>query len=113
MKYSFWNLENFFFLLDQDNYTLEDLKSMNINDFRKMTYGINPNKDIEKIEEIHNKIKELDSDFIGCSEMGGRESMHNFKKYYLISTVGSLSNSSCICSIMGPISSSVSVRSEA
>lgn len=83
MKYSFWNLENFFFLLDQDNYSLEDLKSMKIEDFRKLTHGINPNKDIDKIEEIYNKINELDSDFIGCCEMGGRESMHNFKKYYL------------------------------
>lgn len=82
MKITTWNVENLFILMDK--YSGENLKKISNNDWENLSISTTvKNKNIEKIEEIANIIKEIDSDVYILQEIGGKESLFNLNKYFL------------------------------
>lgn len=82
MKITTWNLENFFLLMDK--YNGQDLNQISNEEWENLSLSLTQkNKNIEKVFEIANIIKEIDSDIYILSEIGGEESLLNFNKYFL------------------------------
>ncbi len=78
-----FNAENFYLLLDRD-YSTEEYRALPDREYRAMSRSIyNPNKDRGKIEAIAATILSGDYDFVGLCEIGGRETLRNFDRYYL------------------------------
>lgn len=81
MKLLQWNLENLFISLDLFNN--ENLNEISEEQWQKMTIAREPNKSLVKIQEISSMVLNQNPDICIFSEVGGRESLENFNKYFL------------------------------
>ena len=82
MKLVTWNLENLFILMDF--YNDEDLSQMTNEEWESLSSSCtHKNKHLGKLEEMAKVIEELDADVYFFQEVGGHESIRNFKKYFL------------------------------
>ena len=77
------NAENFYLLLDRE-YSDAEFATLSDAQVQLMNASIyNPNKNLEKIAAIAATIRAQDFDFVGMVEVGGKETLHNFNRYYL------------------------------
>lgn len=82
MKICTFNVENLFFNLPSkniDNGELPEYQNYSI----YINNEIYTNKNFAKIEEIASYIKDIDADIVGLVEIGGKDSLSNFNKYFL------------------------------
>ena len=76
-----FNTENFFLYLDE--VPIKDLREMNEVEWQKLSRSTLENKQLSKILEIARLIDDLQPDILCLSEVGGRESLANFSRYFL------------------------------
>lgn len=82
MKLCQWNIENLFLLMDK--YSGEDLKTISNEQWQALSIGYKtPNKHIQKIEDAAKVILDIDADIYLLCEVGGKESLDNFNKFFL------------------------------
>lgn len=81
MKICSWNTENFFIFLDK--YKDEDINELSNDQWEKFSLSSVKNKHIQKVIDSAKAVKDIDADLYILSEMGGRESLQNFNKYFL------------------------------
>lgn len=82
MKITTWNVENLFILMDK--YQNQDLKNISNEEWESLSSSLSvKNKHLGKIEELSKIIDEINSDIIFLQEVGGKESLLNFNKYFL------------------------------
>lgn len=91
MKICTYNVENLFIHLDK-RYTKEEFDKLTDHDLQLMNHFIY--KDGKKLYDIQNKkleslkllaknIKDINADVFGLVEVGGKESLNNFNKFFL------------------------------
>ena len=76
-----FNTENFFVYLDE--IPSKNPQDMNEVEWQKLSRSTIENKQLSKILEIARAIEDLDPDILMLSEVGGRESLANFSRYFL------------------------------
>lgn len=76
-----FNTENFFVYLDEP--PAKDPKDMNEIEWQRLSRSTLENKPLAKIRDIARSIEDLDPDILMLSEVGGRESLANFSRYFL------------------------------
>ncbi len=81
LKFLSYNVQDLFVFLD--NYNGEDLQSIDEHDWASFNISLTRNKLLEKILGIQKVIQETDPDVILLLEVGGKESLENFNRYFL------------------------------
>ena len=82
MKLCQWNIENLFLLMDK--YQGEDLSTISNEKWQSFSIGYRTsNKHIQKIEDAAKVIEDINADIYMLCEVGGKESLNNFNKYFL------------------------------
>ncbi len=76
-----FNIENFFVYLDEA--PAKDPREMNEAEWQRLSRSTLENKQLSKILEIARSIDDLQPDILCLSEVGGRESLANFSRYFL------------------------------
>lgn len=76
-----FNAENFFVYLDDP--PSKDLKDMGEIEWQRLSRSTLENKAIAKIHGVARMIDDLEPDILMLSEVGGRESLANFSRYFL------------------------------
>ncbi len=76
-----FNTENFFVYLDE--IPSKNPREMNEIEWQRLSRSTLENKQLSKILEIARSIDDLDPDIMMLSEVGGRESLANFSRYFL------------------------------
>ena len=82
MKITEWNLENFYILMDK--YKNQDIDTMTNDEWENLSVSTTiKNKHLQKVLDAKRVIEEIDADVYVFTEVGGRESLSNFNKYFL------------------------------
>lgn len=76
-----FNAENLFLYLDEP--PAKEVRLLSEEEWRKLSRSTVENKPLNHILEIARSIEELNPDFLMLSEVGGRESLANFSRYFL------------------------------
>lgn len=76
-----FNAENFFVYLDET--PLKDPRTMTEIEWARLSRSTVDNKQLSKIRDIARTFDDLDPDIVMLSEVGGRESLANFSRYFL------------------------------
>ncbi|CAN5466627.1 hypothetical protein BH10BDE1_BH10BDE1_25380 [soil metagenome] len=76
-----FNTENFFVYLDEA--PAKDPRLMTEIEWSRLSRSTADNKQLSKIRDIARSIEDLDPDVLMLSEVGGRESLANFSRYFL------------------------------
>lgn len=76
-----FNTENFFVYLDEP--PVKEPRLMNEIEWSRLSRSTLENKALSKILEITRAVEDLDPDIMMLSEVGGRESLANFSRYFL------------------------------
>lgn len=66
-----------------DKYNGEDLETLFAPKWQLMTSSFFPNKSLDKLFAIADMVKEIAPDILMLVEVGGKESLENFNKYFL------------------------------
>ena len=82
LKILLWNLQDFFVFLDKynDQPPIEELTEAK---WQLLTASFKPNKDLAKVQGIQKLIHSTQADILLFTEVGGKESLINFNKYFL------------------------------
>lgn len=82
MKICAWNTENFFVFMDK--YKDENIDDLTNEQWEKLSCSTNTrNKHLQKVIDSAKVINDIDADIFVLTEMGGKESLNNFNKYFL------------------------------
>ncbi len=81
LKVLLWNLQDFFLFMDK--YQGEDLADLTEAKFQLLTTSFKSNKELEKVRAIAELIENTAPDICLFTEVGGKESLDNFNKYFL------------------------------
>jgi len=82
MKICQWNVENLFILMDR--YKNQDLEKITEEEWQSLSISTTTkNKSLRKIYEAVEVIEDIDADIFMFCEVGGKESLENFNKYFL------------------------------
>ena len=82
MKIAEWNLENFYILMDK--YNNQNIEEMSNEEWTSLSISTTiPNKHLQKVLDAQKVIQEIDADVYVFTEVGGRDSLANFNKYFL------------------------------
>lgn len=76
-----FNTENFFVYLDE--VPSKDPREMNEIEWQRLSRSTLENKSLAKVIDIARSVDDLDPDILMLSEVGGRESLANFSRYFL------------------------------
>lgn len=76
-----FNVENLFVLMDL--YNGQDLDTLSESQWQKLSFSTVENKPLEKVRQVAKSIRDMEADVIMICEVGGRESLVNFNKYFL------------------------------
>ncbi len=76
-----FNTENLFIYLDEA--PTKPARELNEMEWRRLSRSTLENKDISKIVDIARTVDDLNPDILMLSEVGGRESLSNFSRYFL------------------------------
>lgn len=76
-----FNTENLFIYLDEA--PTKPARELNENEWRRLSRSTLENKEITKIIDIARTVDDLNPDILMLSEVGGRESLSNFSRYFL------------------------------
>lgn len=76
-----FNTENFFMYFDEA--PTKDPRAMTEIEWQKLSRSTLENKSLSKVRDIARAIDDLDPDIMMLSEVGGRESLANFSRYFL------------------------------
>ena len=76
-----FNTENFFVYLDE--VPVKEPRVMTDLEWSRLSRSTVDNKQLSKIREIARAVDDLDPDIMMLSEVGGRESLANFSRYFL------------------------------
>lgn len=76
-----FNTENFFVYLDET--PSKDPRSMTDLEWSRLSRSMVENKSLSKIKDFARSVDDLDPDIMMLSEVGGRESLANFSRYFL------------------------------
>lgn len=91
MKFCTYNTENLFIHLDK-KYSKEEFFQLTNHDIQLMNHGIYKNgaklfdiqnKSLESLDLLSQTIKNINADFYGLTEVGGKISLNNFNRFYL------------------------------
>jgi endonuclease/exonuclease/phosphatase family metal-dependent hydrolase len=80
-KVMVYNLENFFVFMDK--YQDEDISTMDEFAWQHLGAGLLNNKALDKVKKIKILIEHHSPDILMLTEVGGKESLDNFNKYFL------------------------------
>lgn len=79
-----FNVENLFVLLDMlDPHSTRVLTDLPERDWQKLSSSTTPNKPLRQIKELAQAVKDMNPDILMLCEVGGRESLANFSRYFL------------------------------
>ena len=81
-----FNVENLFLYFDESPTELfphKKARDLSEEEWRKLSRSTIENKPLNQVLEIARSIDELDPDFLMLCEVGGRESLSNFSRYFL------------------------------
>lgn len=82
MKICQWNLQDLIIYMTM--YENQNLNKINDKDWQNLSISIDQkNKSIYKIRDMAKKIRTLNSEIFAICEVGGKESLDNFNKYFL------------------------------
>lgn len=81
LKILVFNVQDLFLFLDK--YAGEDLSQLTEDQWRSFGSGLTPNKSLEKLIGLKKVFDEIKPDLAILVEVGGRESLHNFNRYFL------------------------------
>lgn len=81
LKICLLNAENLFLLFESE--PPSHYQSLNESQWQRLSTSIYENKPLFKTQKIAQALKEINSDIILLCEVGGRESLENFNKYFL------------------------------
>lgn len=82
LKFLLLNAENLFLLFDQKP-TVQDINTLDENQWQKLSTSMYDNKPLHKLKELKKLIQEQAPDIIMLCEVGGAESLNNFNEYFL------------------------------
>ena len=82
LKILLWNLQDFFVFLDKydEKTPIEELSEAK---WQLLTTSFKPNKELSKVQGIQKLINSTKPDILLFTEVGGKESLINFNKYFL------------------------------
>jgi len=66
-----------------ENYSGHDLKTINEKTWQSLTYGVRPNKELNKIQMLAYTFNLINADIYFLSEVGGAQSLENFNQHFL------------------------------
>ena len=82
-----FNVENLFVRLDHladfEKNKNVDFSKISEREWQRLSTSTVPNKTISQVRRIANAIREIDADILMLCEVGGRESLANFSRYFL------------------------------
>jgi endonuclease/exonuclease/phosphatase family metal-dependent hydrolase len=79
-----FNVENLFILLDHyDPHAGIDFSSLSEEQWRRLSSSTTPNKPIAQVRRLANIVRDLNPDIMMLSEVGGRESLAHFSRFFL------------------------------
>lgn len=79
-----FNVENLFVLLEKlPGSEAVDFSAISEKDWQKLTSSVRKNKPIEHVRAIARAVLDIDPDILMLCEVGGRESLENFNRYFL------------------------------
>ena len=76
-----FNVENLFLYFDEA--PTKPVREMNEVEWRRLSRSTIENKELAKVLEIARTVDDLNPDILMLSEVGGRESLSNFSRYFL------------------------------
>lgn len=76
-----FNVENLFIRLD--HYLGQDLAFVTEKEWQKFSASIYRNKPLNSVRKIASAVRDMDPDILMLCEVGGRESLENFNRYFL------------------------------
>lgn len=76
-----FNVENLFILLD--SYNGQDLATVTEKEWRKFSISTIHNKPLAQVRNLARSIREMDADIVMLCEVGGKESLANFSRFFL------------------------------
>lgn len=81
LKTLIWNLQDLFIFLDK--YHEENINEITEPKWQLLSSSLKANKELSKVRDIANLIKNLDFDLCLFTEIGGKESLDNLNKFFL------------------------------
>ena len=82
-----FNVENLFVRLDHladfEKYQHIDFEKITEREWQRLSTSTVPNKPIAQVRRIAKAIRDIDADILMLCEVGGRESLANFSRYFL------------------------------
>ncbi len=76
-----FNVENLFVLLD--HHLGQSFEALTEKEWQRLSASTTPNKPLQHVRELARAIEQMDPDILMLCEVGGRESLLNFSKYFL------------------------------
>jgi endonuclease/exonuclease/phosphatase family metal-dependent hydrolase len=81
LKILLWNLQDFFVFMDK--YSGEDLDQLSEAKWQLLTTSFKTSKPLDKLLAIRDLINKISPDICLFTEVGGKDSLDNFNKYFL------------------------------